>query len=154
MLEQTERSDYDEYLARAARAGGSEARGKQPSSSDAAQPDNGRAQRQDVLGALHIGFGLNPGTLQEYRPKHHSSQDRARVVRQPERDGAGARERAQQDQVAGRMKVSIFIFLALALSSCGKAEIDKCIEATFEAKMNEAVRYGYCSRLSFSARMN
>ncbi len=36
------------------------------------------------------------------------------------------------------MKVSIFIFLALALSSCGKSEVDKCIEATFEAKMNEA----------------
>lgn len=27
------------------------------------------------------------------------------------------------------MKVSIFIFLALALTSCGKSEVDKCVDA-------------------------
>ncbi len=33
------------------------------------------------------------------------------------------------------MKVSIFIFLALALSGCGKSEVDKCVDSymkTFE----------------------
>ena len=49
--------------------------------------------------AGRISESVYTGTLQNYRPKQHSSQDRSGAVRQPERDGAGARERAQQSDV-------------------------------------------------------
>jgi adenylylsulfate kinase-like enzyme len=53
----------------------------------------------------------------------------------PERDGYGVRERTQQNKVTRKMKVLFFTFLALALSGCGKSEVDKCVDATYEAKL-------------------
>ncbi len=46
--------------------------------------------------AGRISESVYTGTLQDYRPKQHSGQDRSGVVRQPERDGSGAREGTQQ----------------------------------------------------------
>lgn len=39
------------------------------------------------------------------------------------------------------MKVSIFIFSALALSGCGKSEVDKCVDA-FVVRYVEACNAG------------
>lgn len=59
------RGDYDEYLTRTAGAGNSKARGKQPGSSDAAQPDNGRAVRQKLPGAVPDRVGRKKGILSD-----------------------------------------------------------------------------------------
>ena len=46
--------------------------------------------------AGRISDAVYRGTLDNYRPKQPGSQDRPGIVRQPERDGSGAREGAQQ----------------------------------------------------------
>jgi hypothetical protein len=53
------RGDYDEYLAGAAKSGGSEARAGQPGGSTVAQPDRSRAQRERLSRAVSDRLGKN-----------------------------------------------------------------------------------------------